>query len=75
MQAINTQHCLHAEDFSSYLQGSRKPYDKTRIEKHLNMCTQCFERFLLAFNRHLDHPVVARGAGASRISGRRRVSL
>lgn len=54
MPATLTPNCLHDGDFALYLNGSPKPYGKTRMEKHLNVCTHCFERFLFAFNRHLD---------------------
>lgn len=66
MQGMQAPQCLHEGDFSSYLEGSAKASHKTRIEKHLNVCVNCFEEFLFAFNRHLDESGGAKVKSAAR---------
>jgi hypothetical protein len=45
----------HDLDFSLYLNGLTSGAEKARLEKHLCDCDFCFETFISALNRHLNH--------------------
>jgi hypothetical protein len=47
--------CLSSFDFSEYLSGTASLYEKAVIEQHLSVCETCFDTFINAFNRHLNH--------------------
>jgi predicted anti-sigma-YlaC factor YlaD len=54
VQASHIHNCLEGREFLLYLDGSVSGYSKARIEKHLNLCTRCFEAFIFLFNDFLD---------------------
>lgn len=71
MQAIPMHNCLNGHEFFLYLDGSASTPNKTRIEKHLNVCNRCFEAFISLFNDFLDGtPERDRGNSASAFEGR-----
>jgi hypothetical protein len=57
--------CLSSFDFSEYLSGTASGYERAAIEQHLSACENCFDTFINAFNRHLDHTNVPLGGRQS----------
>ncbi|MEK7729146.1 MAG: zf-HC2 domain-containing protein [candidate division KSB1 bacterium] len=54
MHTTQNHACLNAREFLLYLEGAVSDTSKTRIEKHLNLCSPCFEVFLALFNDFLN---------------------
>lgn len=57
--------CLSSFDCLDYLSGTASEYAKAAIERHLSVCENCFDTFINAFNRHLDHASVPLGGQQS----------
>lgn len=57
--------CLSSFDFMEYLSGTVSGYERAAIEQHLSVCENCFDTFINAFNRHLDHASVSLGGRQS----------
>lgn len=70
MPATHTCNCPEIRELFAYLDGSTQQSRKALIEKHLNICTSCFEAFLMAFNSLLDSKLHAKQDGARRASAR-----
>ncbi len=54
MQTNHPHSCLDGHAISSYINGSASNLLKARIEKHLNLCSPCFEGFMEALNALLN---------------------
>jgi len=54
MYHLPYQSCRRRFNFTAYLDGDARGYQKTAIEQHFCVCDNCFEALIEVLNRHLN---------------------